>query len=136
MPIPRGARQVPGSPNRVELASGEVVTRATARTLGAREMGYRNERERSKFGKGDDAYFKSWVRTEQGQRAIARAKELARADGVPYRPGDLKSELIAARNARPHGSGRVPGTPGKPAGDAWLRFMERYDMDTDDYVDY
>ena len=136
MPIPRGAKQVPGSPNRVRLRSGEVVTRATARSMGAREMGYRNERDRSRLGKGDDAYFRAWVRTDQGKRAMQVAQARAQVEGIPFRSGDLKSELIAARNARPHAHGKVPGTPGKPAGEAWLRFMETYDMDTDDYVDY
>lgn len=128
MPIPRGARQVSGQPNRVRLASGEVVTRATARTLGAREMGYKNERDRSKHGKGDDAYFSAWTRTEQGKHALEVARARARAEGIPFRPTDLKAELIAARNARPSSK--------RPAREPWLRFMELYDMDTEDYVDY
>lgn len=124
MPIPRGARQVPGSPNRVLLADGNTVTRATARTLGAREMGYKNERERSKFGKGDDKYYNAWIKTDQGKRATDIAKTRAQAEGIPFRPGDLKSELIAARNSRPNRT--------SPAGPAWIDFMESYDFEGSD----
>jgi hypothetical protein len=128
MPIPRGARQVPGQPNRVRLFTGEIVTRSTARTMGAREMGYRNERERSKYGKGDDAYFNAWIRTEQGQRALEVALARAEAQGYTFRPTDLKAQLIAARNSKP--------SRNRPPGDAWIFFMDEYEMDTDDYVDY
>lgn len=127
MPIPRGARQVPGSPNRVELRNGSVVTRATARTLGAKEMGYKNERDRSKHGKGDDKYFANWVKTDQGKRAVEKAKARASAEGIKYRPGDLKTQLIAARNARPNRK--------TPAGSAWLSFMSEYDFQEHE-VDY
>jgi hypothetical protein len=120
MPIPRGARQVAGSPNRVELRDGRVVTRATARTLGAQEMGYKNERDRSKHGKGDDKYYNSWIKQDQGKRATQIAKDRARAEGIPFRTGDLKSQLIAARNSRPNRK--------TPAGPAWIAFMDAYDF--------
>jgi hypothetical protein len=120
MPIPRGARQVPHSPNRVELRNGQTVTRATARTLGAQEMGYRNERDRSKHGKVDDKYYNAWIKTDQGKRATTIAKDRARAEGIPFRPGDLKSQLIAARNSRPNRK--------SAAGPAWVSFMTAYDF--------
>lgn len=127
MPIPRGARQVPGNPNRVELSDGRVVTRSSARTLGAQEMGYKNERERGRLGKGDDKYFNSWVKTDQGRRAVETAKARARAEGVPYRTGDLKMQLIGARNSRPNRR--------NPAGPAWIAFMAEYDFE-DREIDY
>jgi hypothetical protein len=120
MPIPRGARQVPGSPNRVELSDGRVVTRSTARTLGAQDMGYKNERERGRLGKGDDKYFARWVGTDQGKRAVEKAQARARADGIAYKPGDLKIQLIGARNSAP--------TSKKGPGPKWLAFMAEYDF--------
>jgi hypothetical protein len=127
MPIPRGAKQVPGSPNRVQLVNGDIVTRSTARTLGAQDMGYKNERERGRLGKGDDKYFARWVNTDQGHRAVEKAKARAQAEGIPYRTGDLKMQLIAARNSRPN---RKSGP-----GPAWVAFMSEYDFEGPE-VDY
>lgn len=124
MPIPQGARQVPGNPNRVELSDGRIVTRSTARTLGAQEMGYKNERDRSKYGKGDDKFFGAWVRTDQGKRALDTAKARARTAGTPFRVNDLKIQLIAARNSRPNRK--------TPAGRAWIQFMSDYDFEGSD----
>lgn len=116
MPIPVGASQVPGNPNRVRLSNGDVVTRSTARTLGAREMGYRNERDRGIKGKGDDKFFRSFSNSPQGRHALAVAK----AQGM--KPDDLKIRLIAARNSRPH------PRSGKSGGPAYISFMQDYDL--------
>lgn len=124
MPIPRGARQIPGNPNRVELRDGSIVTRSTARTLGARDMGYRSERDRSKNSGRDDKYYNSWIKTNQGKRATQIAKDRALVEGIPFRPGDLKIQLIGARNSRPNRK--------SPAGPAWVQFMNDYDFAADE----
>lgn len=131
MPIPIGARQVPGSPNRVELPSGEIVTRATALSMGAREAGFRSHHEYRGYyrehGIGDQRYFNAWLRTEQGQQA----QEIARERGLSKR--ELRQQLINARNARPHAGGRNP----ERGGQAYYDFMEDYDLyDQEDWIDY
>lgn len=134
MPIPTGASQVPGEPNRVRLSSGEVVTRARALNEGAQERGYRNHREytrdQKERGNPDRAYTDAWLRSRQGQEAIRKEKELARAEGRRYSRTRLEQRLIAARNARPH-----PAS-GKPAGGAFLAFIERYSLALDELVRY
>jgi hypothetical protein len=103
MPIPPGARQVPGNKNRIQLANGDVVTRAHARTLGARFEGFRNENDRrhsTAQREANDKYFQSWSRSNQGQRIIREAQQRARAEGRRYRPDQLRQELLAARNQR------------------------------------
>lgn len=120
MPIPPGARQVPGQPNRVELSDGSVVTRASALTMGARFMGYRSHREYRKNAAGDKKYVDAWLRTSQGQQAVQREREIARSEGRRYNKAQLSQRLIAARNARPH-----PRT--NPAGrQPYIDFMTRY----------
>jgi hypothetical protein len=127
MPIPIGARYVPGDPNHVRLPSGEVVTDYRAKKMGAQESGFRNISEQRAYGRehgaGDKKYFNAWLNTEQGQRA----KEIARENGISSR--ELRQQLINARNQRPHGS--------RSGGPAYQEFMEEYDMyDQEDWVDY
>lgn len=127
MPIPIGARQVPGSPNRVTLPSGDTVTRARALTLGAQQSGFRNHNDYRTYyrshGSGDEKFFRSWLRTEQGQESLSTAKD----NGLSQR--ELKQQLINARNSRPHGR--------RPAGQAYLDFMDDYDLhDAEDWIDY
>jgi hypothetical protein len=135
MPIPPGARQVPGNPNRVRLADGSIVTRARARTLGAQLEGFRNENQRRHSPDRRDAndkYFKAWAKTPAGKRAITQAKAQAKAEGRAYRPGELKTELIAARNDRPHPGGRNPS-----GGRLWQEFGQKYGLfGYRDYVRY
>jgi hypothetical protein len=133
MPIPRGSHYVPGNPNRVVLGNGETVTRSHARTLGAREIGYKSQYAYTKSGRaaGDTKNFNAWLRSDQGQRAKAIAANSNKT------VSQLKQEFLAARNARPHASGRIPGTPGKSGGSAYYEFMEEYDMhDQEDWIDY
>lgn len=133
MPIPKGAHQVRGNPNRVRLASGETVTRATALSMGARDMGYRSHRQYRGHSKGDSKYFDRWKDTSHGREVIAKERALAQAEGRKYSESELKQRLIAARNARPHGDRyRRPGEPGRPAGGAFQDFMDRYDVDDED----
>jgi hypothetical protein len=137
MPIPTGARQVPGSPNRVRLGNGEVVTRARALTMGAQDMGYRSNLQYRGRSRGDKKYYDSWVRTSQGQAALQRERQIARSEGRKFKETELKQRLIAARNQRPTSRGRLPGSPSSPAGPAYQSFMDRYDMeDREDWVDY
>ncbi len=126
MPIPRGSHYVPGSPDRVRLPSGDIVGRGTARSMGAREMGYRNEHDYRGHAAGDNKQFNSWLNTEQGQRALDHARDTGRSKN------DLKSEFIGARNGRPH-----PGS-GNPGNDAYHDFMDDYGMGDygDDWADY
>lgn len=127
MPIPPDARQVPGQKNRVELASGEIVTRATALTMGAQYMGYKSHRDYTKHSSGDAKYVQSWLRTEQGREAVQKEKELAKQEGRNYNQARLAARLIGARNTRPN------SRTGRTAGAAFLDFMEMYDLD--DYGD-
>lgn len=137
MPIPAGARQVPGMPNRVTLPSGETVTRARALTLGAKEMGYRsNLQYRREHASADNKYFKSWSDTPQGRDIIAKEKTRAHAAGQRYSESELRQRLIAARNARPHGARYRSGQPGRPAGPAFQDFMDRYDIDDERDIYY
>jgi hypothetical protein len=142
MPIPKGAHQAPGEPNRIILPSGDRVTRYRALNIGAREMGYASHHEYRKPQRGgshtarDQKYYDNWLGTDAGQHA----RETARAMGVTNT--ELKRDLIAARNSRPHGprignTGKYAGG-GKPGGAAYQDFMEEYDlMDYgDDWVDY
>jgi hypothetical protein len=126
MPIPRGAHYVSGNNNRVQLESGDIVTRATARTMGARDMGYHNEHAYRGHAAGDTKQFNSWLNTEQGQHAL----ETAKANGLSKT--ELKSQFVGARNGRPH-----PGS-GKTGNDAYHEFMEEYDLEDygDDWADY
>jgi hypothetical protein len=125
MPIPRGAHQVRGFPNRVRLSNGETVTRASALTMGAREMGYRSHNAYRGHATGDGKQFNSWLNTEQGQQALETAKE----NGLTK--NDLKSQFIGARNGRPH-----PGS-GNPGNSSYHAFMEEYDMEdyTEDFTE-
>jgi hypothetical protein len=132
MPIPPGARQVPGSPNRVQLADGSIVTRAKARTLGAQLEGFKNENQRRKNPdrrEGDEKYFKAWLKSTAGKRAQAQAKAQAKAEGRAFRRTELRTELIAARNDRPHPGGASPA-----GGDLWRAFGQKYQIFG--YVDY
>ena len=127
MPIPIGARQAPGEPNRVILKDGETVTRAHALTLGAQEAGFKSHYAyRAYFqehGAGDKKYFNAWLNTEQGQRA----KQMAKDRGISTR--ELQQQLINARNSRPHA--------GRGGGEAYTEFMDEYDMyDQEDWIDY
>lgn len=135
MPIPPGARQVPGNPNRVRLADGTIVTRSRARTMGAQLEGFKNENQRrhDSFRRdADSKYFNAWVNTPAGKKAVAKAKALAKAEGRAYRKTELKTELIAARNARPHPGGSEPG-----GGEAWRNFGQKYGIfGFRDYVKY
>lgn len=119
MPIPRGAHQIRGAPNRVRLASGEVVTRARALSMGAQGMGYRSHHAYRSHASGDEKYFRAFMNTPEGQAALASAQNR----NPNFTASDLKQQLIAARNARPHG--------GNSGGTAYYDFMEEYD-----YADY
>lgn len=119
MPIPWDAHYVRGNSNRVQLASGEVVTRAYARTLGAQAMGYRNEHDYRGNSTKDGNYLNAFFRTEQGERARERARELG------WSNRELEQRMIAARNGRPR------PTKGNPGNDAYHSFME--DMEFEDY---
>jgi hypothetical protein len=133
MPIPKGAHLVPGSPNRVLLPDGETVTRATALTMGARDMGYRSHRQYRGHASGDSKYFNSWKHTQHGREVIAKERAIAQREGRRYSESELKQRLIAARNARPHGDRyRRTGEVGRPAGEAFRDFMDRYDVDDED----
>lgn len=122
MPIPIGAHQVPGSPNRVQLASGDVVTRATARTMGAQEIGYKNARAYTKAESAkDEKYYKAFVNSPQGVEALRKAKE------NNVKPAEFKMMLLAARNGRPH-----PKT-GKPGKRVYTQFMNTYINDGENY---
>lgn len=135
MPIPPGARQVPGNPNRVQLADGSIVTRARARTLGAQLEGFKNENQRRKNPERRDAdskYFNAWAKSTAGKRAIDQAKAQAKAEGRPFRRTELRTELIAARNDRPHPGGASPA-----GGDLWRAFGQKYQIfGFVDYVKY
>lgn len=123
MPIPLNASQVPGQPNRIQLADGSIVTRASALTLGAQEMGYRshNDYRRNLFGNRN--YINAWSRTTQGQHAIQLEKFLAKSEGRRFRMDTLGQRLIAARNQKP--------TKSRPAGPAFVEFLEVYVLDDD-----
>lgn len=125
MPIPHGAHYVPGQPNRVTLASGETVTRSRARSLGAQELGFRSEYNYRKSGQAgkDDKYVRAMLRGETGQHIAQKAREQGKS------PAEVRQELLAARNARPHG--------GRAGGQAYYDFMEEYDLyDQEDWLDY
>lgn len=125
MPIPRGAHQVHGEPNRVRLESGETVTRSHARSLGARELGFRSEYEYRKSGQAgkDDKYFRAMMRSEQGRQITEIAKEQGKSIT------EVRQQLLAARNARPR--------RGQPGGNAYYDFVEDYDLtDYDEWMDY
>lgn len=123
MPVPSGWHQVPGDKNHYfNSESGEIVTRWQARNLGAREMGYANESQRSK---GNDRYYHAFLNSDQGQRAIERAREMARESGKPFNESQFKRQVIEARNARPH--------KGKPAGKAFQSFVGLY-LDLRDWL--
>lgn len=118
MPIPPGARQVRGNPNRIQLANGDIVTRARARTLGAQLEGFKSESHRSKHRDTqtqNNKYFQGWTKSEQGKEAVKQARAQARSEGRPYRPTELKTEMIAARNDRKNLSG-----------ERWRAFAQKY----------
>ena len=117
MPIPYDAHYVAGNSNRVRLASGDIVTRAYARTLGAQAMGYRNEHDYRGHASGDKNYLNAFFRTEQGQRVLENNREMGRSRK------ELEQRMIAARNDRPH-----PNS-GKGGGEADYSFMEDYDFE-------
>lgn len=119
-----GYRQAPGQPNRMISPAGEIVTRASYRNAVARSYGYRNDLDRRGHAAGDEKYYRAWARTEQGQQALA---QIANSPGKTE--ADLKRELIAARNTRPHA--------GRNGGAAYYEFMEEYDLyDVEDWIDY
>jgi hypothetical protein len=134
MPIPPGARQIPGNPNRVRLADGTVVTRSRARTLGAQMEGYASENQRRKNPErrtADTKYFNAWARSPAGKHAVKIAQAQAKAEGRAYRKSELQTQLIAARNDRPH-----PST-GSGGGQIWRDFGTRYQIfGHRDYVKY
>jgi hypothetical protein len=124
MPIPPGSRQVPGRPNRVQLDTGEVVTRARALNLGSQFMGYSSHREYRKNAAGDKRYADAWLRTAQGRDAMERERELARIEGRRFNKSQLTQRLIAARNARPHPRSTRPA--GQFPRQQFTDFMSRY----------
>lgn len=138
MPMPTGAHQVPGNPNRVTLSNGDVVTRYRARRLGAQQLGFRNERAYTrKESAGDDKYYRRWSESPNGRAIIEKEKAFAAREGRKYSEAEMKQRLISARNARPHGDRfRRPGVPGKAAGSAFTGFLSRYDIDDERDIDY
>lgn len=130
MPIPRGARGVPGQPNRVQLPSGDIVGRGRALTLGAQEQGYRNHKDYrlNRNADSDAKHWQAWKDGRQGRSAIAREKELAKREGRRYNPSNVKQRFLSARNTRPR--------RGAPAGEPWLDFVDRYDLDSDTWLAY
>lgn len=54
MPLPPDAHQVRGQKNLVRLADGQIVTRSTALTMGARLEGYQSEYERKSSKRASD----------------------------------------------------------------------------------
>lgn len=125
MPIPRGAHQVHGEPNRVRLASGEIVTRSHARSLGARELGFKSEYAYRNSGQAskDDKYVRAMLRSEQGRHVLDIAKQQGKS------VSEVRQQLLAARNAQPH--------HGRPGGEAYYAFMDEYELyDYDEWMDY
>jgi len=126
---------VPGNPNRVRLADGTIVTRARARTLGAQLEGFKNENQRrlNPFRRdADTRYFNAWAKSTAGKRAIEQAKAKAKEEGRSYRKTELRSELISARNDRPH-----PGGENPTGGEIWRAFGQKYQIfGFVDYVKY
>lgn len=86
-------------------------------------MGYKSHNDYRKNAVGDKKYFDAWKRTDQGQAAIAREREIARAEGRRFNQSQVAQRLIAARNARPHPRGQTPG-----GRQAFVDFMTRYDF--------
>jgi hypothetical protein len=119
MPIPYDAHYVIGNANRVRLQSGDIVTRAYARTLGAQAMGYRNEHDYRGHARKDNNYVNAFLRTEQGQRVLDQNRTQGRSRK------ELEQRLIGARNGRPR------PTKGKPGSRAYRDFMEDYDFEGD-----
>jgi hypothetical protein len=121
MPIPIGAHTVRGNPNRVELSSGEVVTRARALTLGAQERGYQSHYAYRPNSQRDKNYVNAFLRSEQGKeiRKTAKSNGMNRAD--------LAQQIIAARNSRPSSK--------RGGGAAFYDFIEAYDL-TDDREEF
>jgi hypothetical protein len=122
MPIPYDAHYVRGNSNRVNLANGETVTRAYARTLGAQNMGYKNEHDYRKHYAKDRNYMNAFFRTEQGQRVQERNKEMGRSQR------ELEQKMIGARNGRPR------PTKGKAGNDRYTEFMDEYEFESDGIV--
>jgi hypothetical protein len=120
MPIPLDAKQVVGQPNRIELATGDVVTRHQALNLGASFMGYRNHADYRDHTKADDKYVEAWLRTRQGQEALKQEKTLTKNEGGRFNNAKFKQRVIAMRNGRPHPK------KGKGPGSAYVDFMTRY----------
>lgn len=79
MPLPRGARYIPGTGRKqVRLATGRTVTRATAENMNAQALGYPNEYTRKKYralSRGDKNYA--------AQRAEALRNAGVRAGATP-----------------------------------------------------
>jgi hypothetical protein len=109
-----GYRQAPGRPNRMISPSGETVTRASYRNAVAQAHGYRNDRERRGHATGDERYANAFLNTEQGNRLREQAQAMGKTEG------ELKQQIIAARNGRHHGGNA-----------AYHQFMSDYD-----YEDY
>jgi hypothetical protein len=130
MPIPYGAHQVPGQPNRIRLADGSIVGRGKALNMGAKEQGYRGHKEyRAKRNPAADAaHYDAWKRGRQGREAIAKEKERAAQAGEKYNDAAMRQRFLAARNARP--------TKRRPAGQPFLDFVQDYGLDAESWMDY
>jgi hypothetical protein len=124
-------------PNRVRLPSGDIVGRGTARTLGAKELGYKNAKSYHRSDSTrDNKYFDTWANTPHGRDIIAKEKAIANREGRRYSENELKQRLISARNQQPHGDRYRTGQPGRPAGPAFQDFLDRYDIDDDRDIYY
>jgi hypothetical protein len=128
MPIPPDARQVRGEPNRIQLSDGRIVTRAAALSEGARYMGYRSHFDYRKNVGRDTNYTRSFINSAQGREALAREKQIAASEGRRFNMSQFQSRIVAARNSAHSARGNR---------DAFLDFMDRYDLDdADEFVDY
>lgn len=133
MPIPRDAHGVPGNPNRVRLSDGEIVTRHQALNLGAKEQGFESHKAYLSYRAGDGAvrdanHYNAWKKGRQGRDAIAKEKAIAKSEGRRYSDARMRQRFLAARNTRPH--------RGREGGEPFLDFIDRYDLDRDDWIDY
>lgn len=133
MPIPVGAHQVPGNPNRVRLASGEIVTRYRALNLGAQQRGYESHRSYTNDQRERDnpnaKFVSGWLKSDQGKAALRRERALAKQEGRRFSRSEFGQRVIAARNERP--------TVANPQGGAAFQdFASRYDLSGDTALRY
>jgi hypothetical protein len=96
------------------------MTPQERRNARAQSMGYRNDYEYRKFSAGDEKYFRSWLRSNQGTSIEKHAREIAKQRGETFRRSDFKVDLIAARNSRPSSV--------RPAGQAYTNFNSKYGL--------